>query len=375
MRHYERYLLLHLLWPTVLITLSLTAIVWLTQVLRFLDFILNRGLSLGDFLTLTGLMLPSLLLVLIPVSLTIAVLYTYNKLTVESELVVLGAVGVSKWQLARPARMIGVVAMLICYALSLHIMPVANQRFRDIRSVFRDKYASVLLEEEVFNSPMDGVTVFIRERDYANHLSGILLHDSRDAKKTMTLIADRGRVEQTPAGPKFYLQNGLRQQVQEGRVSWLKFDEYAIELAFYGTTNSRKYTAEERTIGELFARTGLPEKEMRAYRAEAHQRLTWPILALSLPLMALAMLFSSEFSRRGQGKRIAAAAIMSGIVVLVYFSLRNFAVKQAWLGGGMYLVVLGVFAFSAWILITNRVIGGIPFPFSWPLRTQRHGVA
>ena len=76
MRQYERYLFMHLLWPTVLITASLTGIVWLTQVLRFLDFILNRGLSLGDFMYLTGLMLPSLLLILMPICLCIAVVYT-----------------------------------------------------------------------------------------------------------------------------------------------------------------------------------------------------------------------------------------------------------------------------------------------------------
>ena len=72
---------------------NLTAIVWLTQILRFLDFMLSRGLSLLDFLYLTGLMLPSLLLMLLPISLAIAVIYTYNKLTVESELIVLNAVG------------------------------------------------------------------------------------------------------------------------------------------------------------------------------------------------------------------------------------------------------------------------------------------
>jgi len=146
MRQYERYLLMHLLWPTVLITMSLTGIVWLTQILRFLDFMLNRGLGATDFIYLTGLMLPQLLLVLIPISLAVAVMYTYNRLTVESELVVLNAVGVSKWQLAKPVVMMGLAATAICYALALYLMPIANGHFRDIRTFFRDKYASVLLE-------------------------------------------------------------------------------------------------------------------------------------------------------------------------------------------------------------------------------------
>ena len=42
---------------------SLTGLVWLTQIMKFLDFVLSRGLTLADFLYLTGLMLPSLLLI------------------------------------------------------------------------------------------------------------------------------------------------------------------------------------------------------------------------------------------------------------------------------------------------------------------------
>ncbi len=355
MRQYERYLFSHLLWPTVLITVSLTGIVWLTQVLRFLDFILNRGLSLADFLYLTGLMLPSLLLILMPITLTIAVIYTYNKLTVESELVVLGAVGVSKGQLAKPALMLAGMCVVLCYALALYITPMANQRFRDIRALFRDKYASVLLEEEVFNNPVDGVTVFVRARDAKNNLGGIILHDNRNPAETTTLIAERGRLEQTEAGPRFYLQQGMRQQRKDGIISWLKFDDYAVDIAFYGVAGERKRSIEELGTGALFAaREGLSEKEIGAYRAEATQRLTWPLLALALPLFALAVMFSSEFNRRGQAKRMIAIAVSITLMVVTYFALRNLTVKHAMLTPLTYLLVLGVAAASAQVILRGR---------------------
>lgn len=356
MRQYERYVFSHLLWPAVVITVSLTAIVWLTQVLRFLDFILNRGLSLADFLYLTGLMLPSLLLILMPISLTMAVLYTYNKLTAESELVVLNAVGISKWQLAKPALILGGVALMLCYALAFYIMPLSNHRFRDIRTLFRDKYASVLLEEQVFNSPMSGLTVFVRERDGANNLNGILLHDSRDTAQTVTMIAERGRVEQTGSGPKFYLEHGIRQQRKDGRVSWLKFDQYALEVAFYGQSGARKLSPEEQTIVGLYQREGLDAKQQRAYRAEANQRLTWPLLAVVLPLVGIAMLFSSEFNRRGQSKRVIAAAITITALVLSYFMLRNVTVKFGDLAILLYVLVIGAGLVSVYILISGRVV-------------------
>jgi lipopolysaccharide export system permease protein len=342
MRQYERYLFMHLLWPTVVITASLTAIVWLTQILKFLEFMLSRGLSLGDFLFLIGLMLPSLLLVLVPISLAIAVIYTYNRLTSESELIVLNAVGVSKWQLAKPTLMMGLVCAAFCYALAIYVMPRANEKFQDIRVFFRDKYASVLLEEEVFNTPMDGMTVFVRERDSNNNLSGILLYDNRDRSQNITMIAQRGRVEQTEAGPRFHLSDGMRQQWRNGMVSWLKFDNYTIDIAFYGEDVARKRNANERTLWQLFNPEGLTEKQQAAYRAEAHQRLTWPLFALTLPLVALAVLFTSEFNRRGQWRRVMVASICMALVVMLYFTVRSASLKQPLLLVGMYALTLGL---------------------------------
>jgi lipopolysaccharide export system permease protein len=286
-------------------------------------------------------MLPQLLLILMPIALGIAVIYTYNRLTAESELIVLNAVGISKWQLAKPAIMLGIFCTIACYALGLALMPKANSKFQDIRTFFRDKYASVLLQEEVFNNPIDGVTVFVRARDDMNNLSGVMMHDNRDPKQRITMIADAGRMEQTASGPRFYLQNGIRQQWREGKVSWLAFDDYAIDIAFYGKQVTRKRSPSERTIWQLFDREGLNEQQAAAYRAEAHQRLTWPILSLALPLLALAVLFSSEFNRRGQLKRILIAAAGMALLLLIYFTCRSISVKQPWVSGVLYIIVVG----------------------------------
>jgi lipopolysaccharide export system permease protein len=315
-----------------------------------------------------------LLLILMPIAVSIAVIYTYNKLTAESELIVLNAVGISKWQLARPAVILGLACVLLCYALSLYLMPEANRRFRDIRSLFRDKYASVLLEEEVFNSPMEGLTVFVRERDRNNNLGGILLHDSRNPKETVTMIAESGRVEQTESGPKFYLERGMRQQMKDGRVSWLAFDNYAIEIAFYGKAVTRSYSPQEQTIVGLYQRNDLNEKQQRAYRAEANQRLTWPLFAVVLPLFALATLFSSEFNRRGQSRRMVGAAIGITVIIVLYFTLRNATVRYGMLSPMLYVLVIGVGMASSYILLSGRVIRFTQM-FASPMRMPRAGEA
>ncbi|OYW13614.1 MAG: LPS export ABC transporter permease LptF, partial [Rhodospirillales bacterium 12-54-5] len=358
-RQYERYVFFHLLWPTLLITLSLTGIVWLTQALRFVDFMLNRGLALSDFMYLTGLMLPALLLMIIPIALAMAVIYTINRLTADSELIVLYAVGVSKLQVMRPVLMMGAVCMLICYALALYLMPLANGKFQDIRTFFRDKYASVLLEEEVFNSPVDGMTVFVRQRDDHNVLRGVLLHDNRNPKETVTLLAETGRIEQTPTGPRFNLVHGVRQTLKNGRVSWLSFDNYGLDVAFYAKNAERKQTPDERTITELFHTEGMSEKDTRAYRAEGHYRISWPLLNIALPMAVLAVLFSGFFNRRGQWRRSIGAALTVAVIVVSYFALRSMAVKMEAVQPVLYFVVL-LPAVIAWRVVAREMVIAMP---------------
>lgn len=354
MRQYERYLLMHLLLPTVLVTAALTGIIWLTQMMRFIHYILNRGLTIGDFLYLTGLMLPSLLLVLIPIALGIAVIYTYNRLTSDSELVVLNAVGVSKLQLARPVVVLGVGAMILCYVLALYVMPASNQKFSDLRNFFRDKYASVLLEEEVFNTPVDGITVFVRERDSKGILHGILLHDNRDVYAPVTMMADHGRLEQTDRGPRFYLENGVRQQIEGGRISWLSFENYGLDIAFFAKDTVRPREPNEMFLGDLLKGDPADEKNNRAMHAEVQQRLGWPLLALVLPLLALATLSTGEFNRRGQWKRIVHAAIAIGAMVLIFFAIRSIITKHTMLTPLLYMGCFGALVLSVQMLATGR---------------------
>ena len=64
MSRYSIYIMQQIVGPLTLLTFSFTGVIWLTQSLRFVDLILNKGLSLGLFLYMTLLLLPSLLAII-----------------------------------------------------------------------------------------------------------------------------------------------------------------------------------------------------------------------------------------------------------------------------------------------------------------------
>lgn len=339
------YMLRLLVWPTLFISVSLTSIVWLTQALRFIDFTINRGLSAADFLYLTALLVPSLLLIILPVSLFISVVFVYNRLFSESELAVFSAAGFSPLQLARPAILLGMAVMLACYGLSLHLMPATKRQFKDMQTFLRDNYTSVLLQEEVFNTPVDGLTVFVRSRDDSGILRGVLVHDNRLPEQPVTMLAKEARLIQTPSGPRFYLIRGMRQEMSEGRVSWLDFDSYNLDIGLYTQTPAdRMRGAEEMFVQELLDPPTTDEALRWKYRVELHQRLSWPLYALGLALLGVTPLLLGQFNRRSNWKMLTALGAAAAGMVLGSISLSNMLVKTPALTPVSYGLGLAVIA-------------------------------
>lgn len=348
---YNLYIMKHLAWSALLVTFSLTSIIWLTQALRFIDFIVNRGVEVSDFLKMTLLMLPSLLLIILPLALFAAVLFTYSKLGSDRELTVMSGVGLSRWQLAKPALIVATAFTCFAYLVSMYLMPVTYHQFRNMQLFLRDNYASLLLQEQVFNNPIDGLTVFIRDRDKKGGLYGVLVHDNRDKEAAVTMMAEKATLVQTSRGPSFLMDKGSRQEFREGKLSVLDFDSYTLDISFYANkVENRTREPKEMFIRELFETKGPTEKAERSRISQAHQRITWPFFNITFTLVAMVLLLRGHFSRRGQPQRIVISVLVGLSLTMVNFSIINIIAKQPQFVLPLYIMTFGVALIALWLL-------------------------
>jgi lipopolysaccharide export system permease protein len=338
MNRITRYIFGHLLLATVFVTFTITCAVWLTQSLRFIELIVNRGLTVGSYLYLTVLLLPSFLAMLLPIGLFAAVLFTYNRLTTDSELIVLRAVGLGPGQLAKPGLILSFIVVLLGYLLVLLAMPLSYRQFKDLETGFRQDFSAVLLREGSFNTVSDGITVYIREREANGELSGIIVHDNRSKERTVTIMAERGILAQAEEGPRVIMVNGNRQLVERdtGKLSLLYFERYSVDIGKPGaaadTEEARWREPRERFVNELLfpGNSVMDRQHYHRLRAEGHNRLTSPLYALAFALVALAALLSGDHNRRGQSRRMLIAivitvALQSGSVVASGLASRHAA--------------------------------------------------
>jgi lipopolysaccharide export system permease protein len=316
----DRYIFRQLAGSLAAVTASLVAVIWLTQSLRFVELVVNRGLSLRVFLELTALMIPGFTAVILPITTFVVVQFVYQRLSGDRELTVMRAAGLSQWALARPALMLGILSMASCLVLNLFIVPVSTEAFRRYQFEIRNKVAAFLLQEGVFTSLSEQLTVYVRYRDTDGTLRGILVEDDRQPDSRATILAESGRLLANGAAPRVLLLNGSREEIDRktGRLDVLTFAEDVVDLSSEGKgENQQLRDVTEMNLGELLQPdpATTPPEEVGKYMVEAHHRLTEPITALGFSLVALVSVLTGGFRRYGNLSRPAAAvAVMVALL-------------------------------------------------------------
>lgn len=359
MRSLTRYILRQSFAVMIFVTAALSAAIWLAQSLRLIDLIVNRGLSIGAFLYLALLTVPRFLDLVLPIGAFIAVLFTFNRLIGESELVIMRAAGLGPWALARPVLILAAIAFAVLMSLSLYFLPVANRGFKDLLFEIRNRFVSSLIQEGTFTTISNKLTIYVRSRDSEGELGGILINDSRDPARPVTILAQRGAVADSPKGSRIILIDGERQQytVASGKLSVLTFRRYTLDLAsLRGAPVVRFREPDERFLPHLFSPpAGVSASLRRNFLAEGNERILVPLSAFSFSLIPLACLLPGQMRRRGQSRRILLAVAIAFISQALEAVFRDLGTRTTAAIPLMYLTVLVPIAFSLAILRHDRI--------------------
>ena len=316
----------------VAVTAGLTALIWLTQSLRFVKLVVDHGLSFGVFLGLTALLVPSFVAVVLPITTFVVVQFVYQRLAGDRELTVMRAAGRSDFALARPALVLAVLATLAGYALNLWVVPASFRGFQDFQWEIRNRIVAFLLQDGVFTQLSPGLTVYVRARTPDGVLHGILIDDARNAAAETTVLARQGRLIEGPQGPEVVLLDGSRQQIdpRSGRLELLTFKRNVLDLSSAGRSN----VARQPNMAEVSLQTLLhpPAFVSAADRprwvAEAAKRLASPISTLAFAAIALLSVLTGTFRRHGSLLRPLAAVGVVVVLVAVQLGVGDLAARN-----------------------------------------------
>ncbi len=346
-------------------------VVLFTQSFRMLSFVVNNSGSLGVFFQLMGLMIPTFLPLILPISFGIAVLFIYHKVAVDSELVIMRSAGLDSLKLAGPALVLAVVLILAGGMLTLWVTPAANRALVALQYKVKDSYSAAMIRPGAFNDLADGLTLFAEKRS-GGKLENILVHDVRRPETPVTIMAKNGQFLIEKGIPQIFVFNGRRQmvEVKTGRLQELAFDRYTLDLrSMKGEKSQRRQDPREVSLSDLLNKSGDPslsEKDRGRVRAELNQRLAGPLLSMTFAIIGVTVILVGNFNRRGMTRRVLFAAVAMVLIQAAMIGLVSQTGRSVWFIPILYTVTLMPVPVCMYLLTREEID---PLSLLWGRRT------
>ncbi len=348
---------------------GLTGVIWVTQALKDFDLLTTKGQSLLIFLMATGLIIPSLIMIIAPIALFAAILFTLNKLNGDSELVVMSAAGMSPGRLLRPFAVLMIVVGLLVGSMSLWVMPASFAQLRNLFSMVRSDFLSRVVREGQFTSLDRGFVFHYRERGPGGALLGIFMQDRRDPTRISTYIAESGVTIVNGAENYLILEKGSVQRHSAGGRDpvIVVFERYAIDLAQFGTeTEGAPLKPRERSTAALISPSptdAYAQANPGQLRAELHDRLVNPLYAVLFGMIAFAALGQARTTRQGRSIALVGAILTLIVVRGLGFGIAALVVRHSWALIALYAFpIITVIAAAAYAFNTHSLLARFKRP-------------
>lgn len=361
MKVMERYILQRALMIFAAALLWVLAIVWTTQILNRIDIVTGSGESVLTFLEIALLVLPSVIPVVAPFAVGIAVAQTLSTMNTDSELAVIGAAGSPRMTVIRPMLILAVAACAASFLINNFVEPVARERMRILIAESRTDLITTLIQEGSFQEIETGLFMQIGERLPDGRLGGIFVSDTRDEKVDLIYYAKSGVTAEVDDAQLLVMQDGVVHRMSAGGdVSIIRYASYALDLSqFMPPSAAPSLMPKDRTLGYLLN----PDPEDKLYksaparfRAELHRRFSEWLYPLVFALIGLAVAGDQRSFREA---RIHPLLTTMAIALAVrwggYFASGRVSTSSAFIPV-VYAIPLIAIAITTWFIATGRMM-------------------
>jgi lipopolysaccharide export system permease protein len=346
-----------------LITLvSLTVVIWFTQAMRDFDLITSQRQTLLVFVGITGMIIPLLVMIIAPIALVMAAAHVLNKLSSDSEIIVMNAAGVSPWRLLRPFIAAAIVVSLLVAFIAAYVSPRALRELRDWSAQVRADILTNIVQPGRFTTVGGNLTFHIADRRSNGLLVGIFVDDRRDPNEHASYLAEQGEIVKNDNGSFLVLENGSIQRFEAGQRDprIVTFDRYAFDLSqFTGSPQNVVYTVREQYIWDLLwprSDDALYASQPDQFRSELYDRLATPLYPLAFVILAYAFLGPPQTTRQSRTLALLGMIGMVALLRLTGFISVIVGVRVPSILAVQYVALLGAIAGGLWQTRRGRAV-------------------
>ena len=314
MSRFDGYFLRQLLVLFAFFTLVLVGVFWITRSVSLFDRVISSGQSAMVFLEFTALTLPTLIRTVMPMAVFAAAVYVTNRLSRESEMMVMLATGSSPWRLARAVLVFGLGAGLMMAVISVFLLPASVEQLEQRQAEVVGDVTAQLLNEGEFLHPAKGVTVYIGDIDLNRILHEVFVSDRRNEANPVSYSSTTAYLVSQSSGIHLVMLDGVALRFdQEGNtLSTTLFEDASYDISEL-TSNadiglrSREAIPTVELLRDMEAVAKSDAHSIGQLVEELHQRFSWIAICVAVALVGYSALMLGSFSRFGLWPQIFAA--------------------------------------------------------------------
>ncbi len=307
-------------------SLVLVLVYWVNRAVVLFDQLIANGQSASVFVEFTALSLPNVIRLVLPVAAFAATIYVANRLSSESELLVVQASDFSPYRLVWPVVVFGLIVAALLSVLTHYLVPLSITELGKRQAEVSENITARLLNEGQFLHPSDGVTFYIREISPEGELRDIFLSDARNPNNQIVYTARQALLIRQETGPKLVMLDGMAQtySAATGRLATTSFTDFAYDIgSLVDVLTPGARSIKQLPTRELIWATEAAQQETGASAAalmyEGHGRINQAVLAVVAALVGFSAMLVGGYSRFGLWRQILGAIV----ALIVLKSLDN----------------------------------------------------
>jgi lipopolysaccharide export system permease protein len=255
----DRYILRKHLGPFVFAVVTIMFIFVMRVLVDFLDLFASRNLDFLTILETFTLSLGWIFALTFPMSVLVAVVMAFGRLSQDSELDAVQAGGVSFLRTLAPVLLAAMVLTAALFYYNNALLPDANHRLKTLTADIHKMRPTIAIRERVFLDDFDGYRLLVREKDDdSNIVRDVTIYVLDPKEPTRTIHAPWGELIYDDSGNRLTirLHNGEIHEVdKEDQSSYFLLDFETHDLVFddLGTKLERRADGGTRGDRELSA--------------------------------------------------------------------------------------------------------------------------
>ncbi len=345
----DRYIFTELLSPFGLSLGALCFVMLTRELLRLVELLVAKGVGLWAVLKVIAMLLPSGLVLTLPIAGLIASITAFGRFSLDKELVAMRAAGLSLFRLSQPVLLFAVGVFTLTMVLSQWGQPWSSLNLKRVAlNLLKDKLV-LALERGTFNEPIPHMMIYVPDSVNGRPIKGIFISDERAVEEPRVIVAEEYQVLMDPANEQVALRlvNGVihNRPDEIDQYQQISFTSYDLKLNLsqsgYAATEERP--SYEQIMARLAQSGGKDPGSLRRLM-EYYKDLAFPTASLVFCILGVPVGIVSKRSGRIGGFAV-------GLLIIVAFYLVNVACDflvttlilppfaGAWVPNGVFVLI------------------------------------